>query len=151
MSSTSRKVLENMRVGVRFKISALWIAMLLLFAYGDIFGFLRRDVIQDVMAGEISGIEITQGFLVATSVYIAVACVMVFASLVLRPRICRSVNLVLAVLYILSIAASTVGETWAYYFLTSAAEVALLVLILWYSWTWPRLDEDGPRDDVVNP
>jgi hypothetical protein len=52
--------LEDVRIGVRLKISALWIAMLFLYAYGDIFGFFRRGVIEDVIAGEISGIEITQ-------------------------------------------------------------------------------------------
>ena len=55
--------LEEVRIGVRLKISALWIAMLFLYAYGDIFGFFRRGVIEDVIAGEISGIEITQTFL----------------------------------------------------------------------------------------
>ena len=70
--------------------------------------------------------------------YIAIACVMVFATLVLRPAICRWVNIVLAAVYILSIAASTIGEEWAYYFLLSAVEIALLALVLRYAWTWPR-------------
>ncbi len=37
--TSSSSTLEDVRVGVRLKISALWIAMLFLFAYGDIFGF----------------------------------------------------------------------------------------------------------------
>ena len=39
MSSASSRTFEDVRVGVRCKIAALWIAMLFLFAYGDIFGF----------------------------------------------------------------------------------------------------------------
>jgi hypothetical protein len=50
-----------------------------------------------VISGEISGIEITQAFLFAVSVYIAIASVMVFLTLVLRPAVCRWVNLVLAI------------------------------------------------------
>src|SRR5207247_10297671 len=69
---------EDVRIGVRLKISALWIAMLFLFAYGDIFGFLRRGTIEDVIRGKISGMEITQTFLFAVSVYIAIASAMVF-------------------------------------------------------------------------
>jgi hypothetical protein len=34
--------------------------MLFLFAYGDIFGFFRKEQIEDVLAGEISGMSITQ-------------------------------------------------------------------------------------------
>lgn len=88
--------------------------MLFLFAYGDIFGFFRREVIEDVIAGEISGIEITQTFLFAVSVYIAVASGMVFLTLVLRPRLNRWVNIALPAVYIVSIAVSVIGEDWAY-------------------------------------
>ena len=130
--------LEEVRIGVRLKISALWIAMLFLYAYGDIFGFFRRGVIEDVIAGEISGIEITQTFLFAVSVYIAIASAMVFLSLVLMTRLNRWVNIVLPILYIVSIAVSTIGEDWAYYYFLSIAESSLLLLIIWYAWTWPK-------------
>jgi hypothetical protein len=85
MSSQGSTLLEDARVGVRFKISALWIAMLFLFAYGDIFGFFKPGQIEEVMRGEISGTEITEAFLFAISVYIGIASAMVFLSLVLRP------------------------------------------------------------------
>jgi hypothetical protein len=134
MSST----LEDDRIGVRLKISALWIAMLFLFAYGDIFGFFNPGQIEEVISGEISGIEITQAFLLVVSVYIAIASVMIFLSLVLRPTVARWANVVLAILYAVSIAASAIGETDVYYLFLSAAEIALLLLIVRYAWTWPR-------------
>jgi len=137
VSTSSSGILEDVRVGVPLKISALWIAMLFLFAYGDIFGFFRTGLIEEVIEGEVSGVEITQVFQFGVSVYIAIASAMVFLSLVLRPRVNRRVNIVLPILYIVSIAISSVGETWAYYYFMSAAESALLALIVWYAWTWP--------------
>jgi hypothetical protein len=110
--------------------------MLFLFAYGDIFGYLKPGQIQDVMGGEIGGFAIAQGFLLAISIYITIASLMVFLTLVLKPAISRWTNIVLAALYIVSIAASVVGE-WAYFWFLSAAESALLVLVIWYAWTWP--------------
>jgi hypothetical protein len=130
--------LEEPRIGIRLKISALWTALLFLFAYGDIFGLLRRGVIQDVIAGEISGIEITQAFLFAVSIYIAIASAMLFLTLVLRPGLNRWVNIVLPILYIFSIAASAIGDDWAYLYFLSIAEISLLLLIIWYAWTWPQ-------------
>jgi hypothetical protein len=130
--------LEDVRIGVRLKISALWIGMLFLFAYGDIFGFFRRGVIEEVIAGKVSGIEITQTFLFAVSVYIAIASAMVFLTLVLRPRVNRWVNIALPILYIVSIGVSTIGDDWAYYYFLSIAESFLLLLIIWYAWTWPK-------------
>lgn len=142
--STSSSTLEDLRIGVRLKISALWIAMLFLFAYGDIFGFFKPGQIEEVMSGEISGIEITQVFLLAVSVYIAIASVMIFLTLVLRPAVCRWVNVVLGALYAVSIVAAAIGED-AYYLFLSVAEIALLLLIVWYAWTWP------PREGAGDP
>lgn len=138
MSNANSGILEDVRVGVRLKVSALWIAMLFLFAYGDIFGFFQPGQIEEVSSGEISGIKITQIFLFGASVYIAIASVMVFLSLVLRPKITRWANIVLPILYIVSIVASVIGEDWAYFFFLSTLESALLLLIIWYAWTWPR-------------
>ena len=136
MSTSSSGILEDVRIGVRLKISALWIAMLFLFAYGDIFGFFRTGLIEEVIEGEVSGVEITQVFLFGVSVSIAIASAMVFLSLVLRTRGNRRINIVLPIL-IVSIAISSIGETWAYDYFMSAAESALLALIVWYAWTWP--------------
>jgi Family of unknown function (DUF6326) len=149
VSATSFSKSEDLRVGVRLKISALWIAMLFLFAYGDIFGFFKPGQIEEVMSGEISGIEITQGFLLAVSVYIAIASVMIFLSLVLPAAICRWTNIVLAILYVVSIVAAAIGETDAYYLFLSAGEIALLLLIVRYAWTWPRGDSGDADPDLA--
>ena len=63
---------------------------------------------------------------------------MVFLSLVLRPRVNRVVNIVVALFYAVSIIASCIGETWGYYLIGSAVEVVLLVAIVRTAWTWPR-------------
>jgi hypothetical protein len=100
------------------------------------------------MAGEISGMAITQGFLFAVSLYIAIASVMVFLSLVLSPTVNRWTNLVLPSLYVVSIVASAIGETSAYYWFLSIAESALLLLIVWYAWTWPRREGNALKAAV---
>ena len=135
MSESS--IFAEERIGVRLKISGLWIAMLFLFAYGDIFGFFKPGQIEEVMSGTVSGNEITQAFLFAVSVYVAIASGMIFLSLVLPPAVCRWTNIVLAILYIASIVAAAIGED-AYYLLLSAVEIALLLLVVRYAWTWLR-------------
>jgi hypothetical protein len=100
VSTSNSRVLEDVRIGTRLKVSALWIAVLFLFAYGDIFGFFAPGRIEEVMRGEISGIEITELYLFAISVYVAIASVMVFLSLVLKSSVIRWANIVLPILYI---------------------------------------------------
>jgi hypothetical protein len=102
-------IAEGARIGVRLKISALWVAMLFLFAYGDIFGSFVPGRIDEIRGGKISGMEITQTFLVAASVYVAIASLMIFLTRVLRPTVSRWTNIVLPILYIVSIVASVIG------------------------------------------
>lgn len=137
--TTTCKDLEPATVNVRMKISALWTAMLFVFAYVDIFSLYRPDFRADIEAGAISGLTINQSFLVATTVYVAIPSLMVFATLVLRPRDNRIVSLALSAIYALTIVVGAIGE-WGYYILGSAIEIALLAAIAYYAWTWPKLD-----------
>lgn len=137
MSTSGSAFVEDAKVGVRLKISSLWIVLLFLYAYGDIFGFFKPGQIDEIVSGEISGIDITEGFLFAVSVYVAIASVMIFLTLVLRPAAARRSNVVLAILYIATIVAAAIGES-AYYWFLSVVEIAASLLIVWYAWTWPR-------------
>ena len=129
---------EPSTVNVRIKISALWTAMLFVFAYVDIFSLYRPDFRADIEAGQIGGFTVNQSFLLGTTIYVVIPSLMVFAALVLRPRVNRIVNIALSIIYALTIIAGAIGE-WNYYILGSAVEVALLAAIVYYAWTWPRL------------
>jgi Family of unknown function (DUF6326) len=129
--------LEESKVNVRIKISALWAAMLFVFVYVDLFSLYRPDFRAGIEAGEIAGFTIGQGFLLGTTVYILIPSLMVFLALVLRPQINRIANIALSVVYALTIVGASIGE-WSYFILGSAVEVGLLGAIVYYAWTWPR-------------
>ncbi|MHB8890761.1 MAG: DUF6326 family protein [Candidatus Limnocylindrales bacterium] len=141
MSTTTRAgQYRDTRIDLKLVLSALWIAMLIVFAYGDIFGLFRADILRAALDGKVAtmGITIDQVFLVFTDIYILIPTLMVVLSLVLRPRLNRIVNIVVALIYAVSIIASGIGETWVYYLLGSAVEVVLLIAIVCTAWTWPR-------------
>jgi Family of unknown function (DUF6326) len=128
---------EPFRVNVRLKISALWTAMLFVFAYVDIFSLYRADVRAELEAGEVGGFTVGPAFLLATTIYVVIPSLMVFGALALPARVARLANIVLGILYALTIVAAAIGE-WDYYILGSALEVALLGVIVFYAWTWPK-------------
>ena len=140
ITATARGQYQDTRIDVKLVLSALWIAMLIVFAYGDIFGLFRADVLRAALDGRmaVTGITVDQVFLVFTDLYILIPTLMVVLSLALRPRVNRVVNIVVALVYAVSIIASCIGEGWAYYLLGSAVEVVLLVVIVRMAWTWPR-------------
>ncbi len=131
---------QDTPVDVKLVLSALWIAMLFVFAYVDIFGLFREDVLRAALDGKISGttLSVDQMFLTGTLIYILLPSLMVVLSLVLRPRVNRMTNIAVSVLYSLTIAYSCLGETWVYYLLGSAIEVVLLISIAGTAWKWPR-------------
>jgi predicted membrane channel-forming protein YqfA (hemolysin III family) len=76
------------------------------------------------------------------SAHIAIASAMVFLTLVLKPTLARWTNIILPVLYAVSIVASVIGEEWPYFWFLSIAEVVVLLGIVWYAWMWPRNEAD---------
>jgi hypothetical protein len=138
-TTTTAGQYQDTKIDVKLVLSALWIAMLIVFAYVDIFGFLRADVLHAALDGKVAvlGLTVDQMFLVFTTVYILIPTLMVFLSLVLRPRVNRIANIALSIIYALTIIGGAIGE-WNYYILGSAVEVVLLVAIVRTAWTWPR-------------
>lgn len=130
---------QDTRVDIKIVLSALWVAMLMVFAYVDIFGFYRADILEAALDGAVgtTGFSVNQAFLTSVLVYILLPTLMVVLALVLKPRVNRVLNIVVSLLYALSITASCIGETWVYYLLGSAVEVVLLLAITRLAWTWP--------------
>ena len=139
VTTTTTRQYRDTQVDVKLVLCALWVAMLFVFAYVDIFGFLRADILKAALDGKVAttGFTVNQVFLTFTLIYILLPALMVVLSLLLKPRVNRITNIVVSVLYIITIIGAAIGETWAYYFLGSLIEVILLVAIARTAWKWP--------------
>jgi len=112
--------------------------MLFVFAYVDIFGFFRKDVLENALAGKVFVFEANQLFFTLTTLYILVACIMLYLTLVLKARTARIANIVISAVYMLTIIAAMVGEKWIYFILGSVVEVILLAVIIRLCVKWPK-------------
>jgi len=139
VTTTTTRQYRDTQVDVKVVLSALWIAMMFVFAYGDIFGFFRADVLKAALDGKVAttGFTINQTFLALALIYVLPAVLMVVLSLLLPPRVNRRVNIVVSLVYLISIAGLCIGETWVYYLLASFIEVILLAAIARTAWKWP--------------
>jgi len=134
MTSDTRQTDGVRPIDTRLRISALWIAVLLIFAYVDRFSLYRRDVRDDIEAGTIGGFEVDQTFLFLTTLYVVIPALMIYLTLVMRPRTNRVVNIVVAAVYAVTVVASAVGK-WAYFVFGSIVEALLLALLVRTAWT----------------
>ena len=136
----STHTFQDNKTDTKVVLAGLWVAMLFLFAYVDIFGFWRADIVQGALDGEVpgQGIAINQGFLAGATGFIVIPTLMIVASLMLRASLNRKLNIGVSALYAIAVAAFCIGETWIYYLLGSFFEVVLLLAITRIAWTWPR-------------
>jgi hypothetical protein len=133
----SSAVLDDLKVHVKLKLSALWASLMFCYIYGDYFGLYVPGQLKGMLAGQGPIGPVSQGTLVITSILLAVPGVMVFLSLVLPPKVDRWLNIVLSAFYIV-VMLLTMPGAWSFYILLGIIEIAIGVLIIWYAWRWPR-------------
>lgn len=132
------RVFEDVKVNVKIKLSALWIALMFLYTYADILGFYAPGNIEELISGEIAGIQMTQELLLGSTILMAIPSVMVFLSLALNAKANRLVNIIIGLVYIVVLVSTFLtGRNPAYYILFAILKAVLLVLIIWQAWKWP--------------
>jgi Family of unknown function (DUF6326) len=138
-ATQSRRTLDSAPVPIPMKLSALWASFMFLYAYVDILAFFKPGTIEDILQGRVWEFDISQGWALGALVLVTIPGLMVFLSLALPARAARWTNVVVAALYVPISIGNVLGEAWIYYYWFGAAvEAALLLLIIRYSWTWPR-------------
>ncbi|MDH4215566.1 MAG: DUF6326 family protein [Gallionella sp.] len=133
-SKTTEK--EDVKINVKMKLSALWVALMLVYIYCDIYSLFRTGQIEEMISGRMGPFPVTQGSLLLASILMIIPAVMVFLSLTLKPKVDRWANIILGVLYTFVNISNLIGETWVYYIFSGVVEIALTLLIVWYAWKW---------------
>jgi hypothetical protein len=131
--------LEDVKINVKLKLSALWVALMFFYIYADLLGFYTPGHIESLIAGEVAGKPITLAFYLGTAIVMAIPSVMVFLSLTLKAKASRWANIIAGVVY-LGVLAGTffVGDLNAYYYFYAIVEGVLIALIVWHAWKWPK-------------
>jgi preprotein translocase subunit Sec61beta len=131
--------MEDVKVNVKIKLSALWVTLVFFYLYNDVISFFRQDTIEEVLTGEMAGIQITPEFLVAAAILMAIPIFMIFLSLILPAKVNRWVNIILGIFHAVVLGTSLLtGAPWAYYALYMIFEALIIVLIVWHAWKWPK-------------
>ena len=133
---------EAVRIPVQLKLSALWASLMFLYIYADFLSLYRPGQMEEMMAGRMGPLPVTQVSVLAAAVLVLIPALMIFLSAALKPGAARWANIVVGLLYTAVNIWNAVGETWAFYLLFAIVEIALTLLIVGYAWRWrsPRAD-----------
>ena len=108
---------------------------MLVVAFVDIFAFYRADLRAQFEAGRVFVFEIGQPFMIGVILYVIVPTMMIVLSIFLPRRANRLLNIIVAVIFAITIIGSAVGE-WGYYLIASAVEIGLLTVIVVLAVKW---------------
>jgi len=111
------KILEDPKINIKVKLSILWVVLIFFYLYNDVLSFFRKDTVEEVLTGEIAGIEITQTFLLGGAILMAIPIFMVFLALALPAKVNRPTNIIVGIFHavVLLSTLSVGGELWANY------------------------------------
>jgi Family of unknown function (DUF6326) len=131
--------LDDSRVPVRAKLAAAWTSFMFFYIYVDYLQLYKPGMIDDIRAGIVFEFDISQTFVVIALMLVGIPSLMILLSMTLPARANRTLNFVVASLYIPVSAFNVVGESWMYFYgLGAVIEVIILAYILRSAWTWPR-------------
>jgi hypothetical protein len=145
-------VLEDRQLPVQAKLAAAWASFMFLYIYVDYLALYKPGFLDNILAGRVHEFDTGPLFIALGLTLIAIPSLMIVLSMTLPARVNRTINLVVAALYIPVSIYNADGESWSYsyfYGLSIGLEVLLLAFILRSAWTWPRTASPSMPDLVV--
>jgi len=131
--------LEDFKVNIKIKLSALWASVTLCYLYGDYFELYVPRKIDGLLTGE--NLLDSPLKLFMASFLLAIPAVMVFLSVLLKPKINKALNIIFGVLFtliMLLIAFTSLFPWKAFYVFLAIIESTITCLIIFYAWKWPK-------------
>jgi len=130
-------------MNVKVKLALLWVALMFLYVYNDIFSLFQPGHVAQLVNGQLEGIQFTQSLLFGAAVLMAFPGFMVLMSLTLKARANRLVNIIVGIFHVLVLISTQFageGETWYYWRFYEILEALFLGLIIWTAWKWPAAE-----------
>ena len=137
----SQSTLEDLRMPVQAKLAAAWTSFMFLSIYVDYLALYKPGFVDEILAGIVHEFDTGPTFVALALTLMAIPILMILLSTTLPARVNRTINLVVATLYIPVSIYNATGESWTYFYffgLSIGLEVLLLAFILRSAWTWPR-------------
>jgi hypothetical protein len=122
---------------VKIRLSALWAAAMLNGLMGGMLELFEPGLIEQVIAGEIGGMQITSEMLLFMAILMVIPPIMVFLSVTLKDKANRWTNIILGIVFfgfgLLELAEKI---TQPYFLVSGILGIVFAVLIVWYAWKW---------------
>ena len=118
-------------------LSTLWLFLTVNFIFCDVFTLMHSEDLENLLAGSVDGMQITQEFLLGFAFVMEIPMLMILLSRLLKYKLNRIMNLIFGVLLaIIQIWSLTVGDTTLHYSFFSIIEIVTCLSIVLVAWRW---------------
>lgn len=135
----SSNALQDVKIDIKFKLSALWISVMFCYIYGDYFALYPPGQVEEFV--QVKTMIDNPMKLFAASILMTIPSVMIFLSLILKPSLNRWLNIIFGVLFtaiMVLIAVTSRGGWWTFYIYLAIVESIITVTIVWQALNWPK-------------
>ena len=132
--------LEDFRVNVRIKLSALWTAVMFCYIYGDYFELYVPQKVDGLLNGQ-NMLDTPTKLLIATFI-LTVPALMIFHSLMLSAKLTKWLNITIGIFFTtftLLVGISSISEWKMFYVFLSIIESIITLIIVYQAWNWGKL------------
>jgi Family of unknown function (DUF6326) len=134
----SKKILENVRVPTRIKLSLLWASLMSLYIYNDYFLLFVPGTIDGMAAGSMGPLgDYTESKMIVVALILAIPASMVYLSSILSAVFSRRLNLVFGAIYVVMAVLTLIGSP-PFYKVIVCFQIVAILLILWLATRWPN-------------
>jgi hypothetical protein len=120
----------------KIRLSALWATLMFTYLLGDVLRIFAGDFIP----GEIEGMQVSQGMYLGLAIIMVIPAVMVFLSLMLRYKVNRWANIILAIFFFIFNLIGLPGYSSVYDQFLIIVSLVFNVLTFWYALKWRQLE-----------
>jgi hypothetical protein len=132
---------QDFKINVKIKLSALWISVMFCYIYGDFFSLFVPGRIKGLMNGQSGAGPITPLVLLMYAILLSIPPVMIFLSLILRPKVNRLINIMVGIFFtlvMLLVVGTSIHKWMIFYTYLGLIEIITTCLIVRYAWRWPK-------------
>lgn len=144
MNSNKKNNLEDLKVNVKIKLSALWTTVTLCYLYGDYFELYVPKKVEGLIDGNNLLDNPTKLFFAA--LLLAIPALMVFLSILLKASLNKWLNIYVGIFFtiiMVFVAASSFSPWRTFYVFLAILESIITSLIVFYAWNWTKQNQNS--------
>lgn len=131
---------EDFKINVKLILSALWASVMFLYIYGDYFELYVPKKVESLLNGQ--NMLNTPYKLFFATIILTLPSLMIFLSLIMKPKWNRVLNISIGVfltLFTLLVGASSFTEWRIFYVMLAFLESIITSIIVWKAWYWTKM------------